>query len=235
MAVLVIAGVAAVIGLVFLLFSLKDVDPARIANWIRRFGGWAALGLAAGVFAAMTAAGKFSAAIILFAAAAPILFRLMRASRRSRGPSPGRRSTVDTRYLRMTLDHDSGGISGEVARGVYAGRPLEDLTRAEALDLLAQCDAEDPESARLIRAWMARSRPEWASGGDGARAASRGGMSLDEAREVLGVGPHATAEEIKAAHKRLMRSAHPDAGGSDWLAARVNEAKEALLNADHMR
>lgn len=55
------------------------------------------------------------------------------------------------------------------------------------------------------------------------------GMTPDEAYQVLGLRPGATEAEIRAAHHRLMRSAHPDSGGSDWLATRVNQARDVLL------
>jgi len=54
-------------------------------------------------------------------------------------------------------------------------------------------------------------------------------MSRDEAYEVLGLHPGASETDIKEAHRRLMRGAHPDAGGSDWLAARINQARDILL------
>ena len=57
----------------------------------------------------------------------------------------------------------------------------------------------------------------------------RGGMSREEAYEVLGLRPGAGEEEIRAAHRRLMRAAHPDSGGSDWLASRLNQARDTLL------
>ncbi len=55
------------------------------------------------------------------------------------------------------------------------------------------------------------------------------GMTRDEAYQVLGLHPGATEAEIRAAHHRLMRTAHPDSGGSDWLATRVNLARDVLL------
>jgi DnaJ family protein C protein 19 len=61
------------------------------------------------------------------------------------------------------------------------------------------------------------------------RARPSSGLSRAEAYEVLGLKPGASAAEIRAAHHRLMRASHPDAGGSDWLAARINQARDTLL------
>jgi DnaJ family protein C protein 19 len=58
---------------------------------------------------------------------------------------------------------------------------------------------------------------------------SGGPMSRQEAYEILGLKSGASEVEIKAAHHRLMRSAHPDVGGSEWLATRVNQARDVLL------
>jgi hypothetical protein len=74
--------------------------------------------------------------------------------------------------------------------------------------------------------------------GFGAGAGSPGGtppprrsstMTRSEAFEVLGLKPGASDDEIHAAHRRLMRMAHPDTGGSDWLASRINQARDVLL------
>jgi len=64
--------------------------------------------------------------------------------------------------------------------------------------------------------------------GGGAAQRQHGVMTRDEALEVLGLSADATPEEIHAAFKRLMSQCHPDKGGSDWMAAQLNEAKRTL-------
>jgi hypothetical protein len=59
--------------------------------------------------------------------------------------------------------------------------------------------------------------------------AASGKLGDSEARAILGVGPDASAEEIRAAYSRLMRMAHPDKGGTDGLAAQLNAARDRLL------
>lgn len=84
----------------------------------------------------------------------------------------------------------------------------------------------------LIWSWVLEAMPRLrkSTGGTGprARSSTRGGMSRAEALEVLGLQPGATASDIQTAYVRLMRAAHPDQGGSDWLAARINQARDVL-------
>ena len=56
-----------------------------------------------------------------------------------------------------------------------------------------------------------------------------GNMSREEAYEVLGLKPGASEYDIREAHKRLIKQSHPDQGGSDYLASKVNRAKDVLL------
>jgi DnaJ-domain-containing protein 1 len=128
----------------------------------------------------------------------------------------------------MWLDHDSQTMAGEVKRGRYAGRAIGSLDLPELLDLLADCRAEDSESVPLLEAWLDRVEPAWRDA-DTAPPPRSGPMTREEALAVLGLRDGATEAEIRSAHRRLMVAAHPDAGGSDWLAARLNEARDILL------
>ena len=78
----------------------------------------------------------------------------------------------------------------------------------------------------IYQKWQG-ARGRRASGGPSRRASSQ--MTRQEAYEVLGLHPGASEAEIREAHRRLMRGAHPDAGGSDWLAVRINQARDILL------
>jgi DnaJ homolog subfamily C member 19 len=87
----------------------------------------------------------------------------------------------------------------------------------------------------LVWSWVAQAgRQKMGQGGarPGAGRASprQGAMTREEAYEVLGLRPGASEDDIRAAHRRLMRGAHPDSGGSDWLAARINLARDILLS-----
>jgi hypothetical protein len=160
------------------------------------------------------------------------------------GPRAGQTSTVETRFLRMTLDHDTGDMHGTVREGPFMGRRLAELREEELLELWRVCRAEDEQSTQVLEAWLDRVHGDaWrdaagagpSPGGQeraeaaGRRGAAGGGMTADEAYEILGLKPGASREEIHAAHRRLMRQYHPDSGGSNYLAAKINEAKDLLL------
>ena len=109
---------------------------------------------------------------------------------------------------------------------------IEDL-----LDLRAECQSADAESLALLEAYLDRSRAEWRdqfsdeAGHSEAPPASDRAMSPDEAREILGVAKDASEDDIIQAHRRLMHKMHPDRGGSDYLAAKINLAKDCLLES----
>jgi DnaJ homolog subfamily C member 19 len=79
--------------------------------------------------------------------------------------------------------------------------------------------------------WRAANPPGGHTGAARPPPASAGSkMTREEAYQVLGLEPGANEAAIRAAHHRLMRAAHPDSGGSDWLAARINQARDVLLS-----
>lgn len=150
-------------------------------------------------------------------------------------PTPGKRSGVRSAALEMELDHDSGGLSGVVLAGRFEGKQLGELELAELLELHAEL-ASDLESLRLLEAYLDGEFPVWRDGAQADQdaghgtAASTGPMTEQEAYEVLGLERGATVAQIRQAHRRLMQRLHPDRGGTSFLAARINEARDVLLS-----
>ncbi len=143
----------------------------------------------------------------------------------------GRHSTVRTAYLEMSLDHSTGVMSGRMLKGRFAGRAFSDFTAAERQDCFMELRSADPQGAQLFAAYFDRVSPGW-NGGPGRGGRGNGavqGMGIDEAYLVLGLNPGAKRDDILAAHRSLMKRTHPDQGGSTYLAAKVNEAKDVLL------
>lgn len=214
---------------------LKRVNPAMAGHYARMAG--FGLLLVLGLWLVLT--GKLAGLFAVAAGASPWLGRAMRLhgvwravrgfGMRMKGGSaaPGGTSQVAARFVRMDLDHDSNRLDGQVLDGSLRGRPLSSLSRAEATLLWREAGA-DAESARLVEAWLDRAWPGWRDQPSPPEP-PRSGMSVDEAREILGVGAHAGADDIRAAHRRLMLANHPDHGGSTWIAARINQARDLLL------
>ena len=146
----------------------------------------------------------------------------------SPGPTPGQTSEVETAFLGMRLDHDTGEMDGAVLRGTYKGCALRELDLEDLLALLDECRS-DRQSAVVLEAYLDRLHEDWRERGEPPSGASSNGMNEEEARAVLGVEPDATREEIIEAHRRLIQRLHPDRGGSDYLAAKLNTAKDLLL------
>jgi hypothetical protein len=144
------------------------------------------------------------------------------------GPTPGSQSSAETAWLRMHLDHDSGSLDGDVLQGAFAGRRLSSLALGELLDLHREC-AGDKRSQRLLEGFLDRSQPDWRDVAGAAPAGDEGAMTTEEALDILGLAPGASDQDIKDAHRRLMKQMHPDHGGSDYLAAKINRAKDILL------
>lgn len=207
-------------------------DATQLAKALKLAGPFA-LGLVGVVLwllgRAAVGGGLISAALAWYAA-----------SRRggSASRTPGRRSTVRTAALEMELDHDSGGLQGFVLAGRQEGKSLASLGLTE-LRALYQELSSDPESRQLLETYLDGRFPVWREDAqpdrdDGQRVApSSGAMTKEEAYKVLGLEAGAAAADVRKAHRRLIQRLHPDLGGSSFLAARINEAKDVLLSDHH--
>lgn len=148
------------------------------------------------------------------------------------GPTAGKNSSIETKFLRMTLDHDSGDMSGVVLQGNFVGKALNALSLADLLSLLVECRAEDHRSSVVLESYLEqRFGEQWRTNSQTGSSSvpSRSGMTREEAMEILGVALGANKDEIVQAHRRLMQRLHPDRGGSTYLAAKINQAKDLLL------
>ncbi len=144
-------------------------------------------------------------------------------------------SSIETRYLKMALDHATGRVEGEVLAGRHEGRRVETMSTDELVDVIREAAIDDPQSAQLLEAYLDRIDPGWRAdaGAGGGRQQGPGGkvrMTRSEALSLLGLEGDASPSEVRAAHRRLMREHHPDRGGDAEFAARLNEAKEVLLD-----
>jgi len=152
-------------------------------------------------------------------------------SRRSKGQS----SRITTEHLEMELDHDTGEMRGRVLKGLFKDRDIDSLSPADMALLWQDCRHTDPQSAQLIEAYLDRVHPSWredmARGESDMSRGPDGRMDLEEALDILGLKPGADAEDIRRAHRDLMLKLHPDRGGSTYLAAKINEAKDVALKA----
>lgn len=196
-------------------------------------------------------AGRFYLVIALLAGLLPfikrlvpglIMGRVLRAMKMPGGraqASAGNQSRVTSQVLEMTLDHDSGDMTGKVLDGPLADRLLADLSESEFIQLLQFCRETDEDSARLLESYLDRrfgdswrddDTAEPDAQHERAQGQQRSGpLTEQEALEILGLKPGASRDEIVDAHRRMMQKMHPDRGGSDYLAALINQAKDVLL------
>ena len=229
----ILLGGAILFLLLWAVNAFAKVDPKLAARVLRALGGGVAL-LVAGF---LLLRGEIGAAIPVGALGLGLLgwVSLWPATFGARTQkSTGQTSRVSSAFLEMELDHDSGAMHGRVLAGPHTGAALDALDLPALLNLFA---AIDSDSRDLLAAYLDRREPGWrehaqtdAGAGAGRSSPPHGGkMTEEEAYQVLGIQPGASAQDISRAHRSLMKKLHPDQGGSTYLAARVNDAKDVLL------
>jgi DnaJ domain len=236
-----IAGVVAVIVLYLLLQMFRAANPVVLARAIKIGGGIVALAVAAftgikGELAVAVPLGIFGAGLLGWSPFGGSGFGNIGSMFGGAQRSPGQTSRVRSQYLDMVLDHDSGELSGEIVAGPYAGHSLGEFDLPQLTGMISGFDAE---SVSLLEGYLDRRFPAWrqdsqgnAAGGQ-SRPAAGGKMTDEEAYQILGLQPGAGRDEISRAHRSLMKKLHPDQGGTTYLAARVNQAKDTLLRTHH--
>ena len=225
-----IFGILVLILALWALNAFSKADPKMLAKLLPSAGGIGALALAAflgfrGHLETAIPLGLFGLGVLGWGPFAQTgLFQRTQ-------KTPGQVSRVRSAFIEMALDHDTGAMQGRILAGPHEGQSLDALDVTTLLGLLPQIDEE---SGALLAAYLDRRESGWrehaqggASAGSGARRSGK--MTEEEAYQILGVKTGASAEEIGRAHRTLMKKLHPDQGGSTYLAAQINEAKEVLL------
>jgi hypothetical protein len=235
-----ILGIAILAGFLLAGRWYATADPRTLYKVLK----WVLIGLVVAIALFFFFTGRMAWAVITLPALIPWLLRARAVARMAKTftrmaqmatGAGGGASEIATEYLRMSLDHDSGRMSGIVTAGAFEGRRVEDLTPTQLLDLLAECKTHDAEGARLLEAYLDREHPDWRGGTENADPGGQGttapqrDMDRAEALKILGLAEGASDADIKEAHRRLIAGLHPDHGGSDYLAAQINRAKDILL------
>lgn len=224
-------GALVILGLLAAFTNFRRLDPTfqrRALRWL--IGG---VGLALAAF--LLLARRFDLALFAGAGAVAVLRtgRLGPFSLDGLASGPSSVSKVQSYRFAMELDHDTGAVTGRVVNGQFAGMDLFDLGETDTRILLAEVEG-DADSLSLLESWLDANRVGWReyfAEQDAGQHRSDGPAAdpLAEAYELLGLKPGATDEDIRTAHRTLMKALHPDHGGTSYLAAKINEARDLLL------
>jgi hypothetical protein len=226
------AGAIALGLLYFLARSYAGADPRSLIRGLRYILGIGFVGI--GIVLAISGRWGIGSLLVALGVSAIATGRIGPFDLGGSVRTAGSGSTVRSSWFEMSLDHDTGTMNGRILRGVNAGASLDQL-EPPALMALRDEIGNDADSLSLLEAYLDRRVPGWRENVEGDEAPRTGGtpdagpMTDQQAYEILGLAPGAGKAEIRAAHRRLMKRVHPDQGGSTFLAAKINQAKDWLL------
>lgn len=235
-------GIAVMIGLLLAGNWFVSAKPKTVIKVLK----WGLLILFGVIVLFFVISGRLAWALWALPALLPWLMRARSLNRAAKNFSrmaggsaqSGQTSKVSSKYLEMELDHDSGDMTGFVKAGQHAGRALNSLSEDQLSALFDEYQQDDIESARLLAAYLDRVHPDWREQGDSdghsdetRSNAPSGKMDRAEALRVLGLEDPVEKSDIKAAYHRLIGSLHPDRGGSAYLTAKINEARDVLMGS----
>ena len=237
------------VGVLYFLYWFRKTPPEKVSRLLKKTALYGVIG----VVMILAITGRLPWLFAAIGAAIPVLLRGMNLLRNvvllrqllsglglsGIAPAAGsggqrQNSSIRTRFLEMVLDHATGAMDGTVLEGPGRGKRLSELPLEALLELHDLCLREDGQSAAVLEAYLDRGYADWREqagiGEEPERASTgMGEMTRDEAYAVLGLQPGASTDEIRDAHRHLMQKLHPDRGGSTYLAAKINQAKDLLL------
>lgn len=210
---------------------------------------WTGFGLILLTILLLVLSGRISWALMAVPVLLPWIIRIRSLARAAKtfsrmsgqGADADQVSDVKTPSLHMSLDHRTGEMTGQILSGQFSGNRLEDLALPDLMVFLQDCMINDRDAARLLESYLDRRFRNWRETQSGAdqnqntgsgsapRSAPGSAMDRREAHLILGLEEGADDRQIHDAHRRLISQLHPDHGGSDYLAAKINQAKDFLL------
>ena len=229
-------AIALLAAIVWLYKYLKTADPAERKRLILKYAFWGLIGVT--VLAVVT--GRMHWLGIVFAALLGFLklglntFLRFLPVLKMVGASQAFNSPVfKTSHIEARLDLSRGTIEGAVINGPHTGKRLDELSASELEELANHYRDIDKRSYYLIMVIRQRQGgQQYGSAGNGRNMyADAGTPSIKEALQILGLEGTPARDEIIQAHRRLIQKLHPDRGGNDYLASRVNLAKDVLLES----
>ncbi len=137
-------------------------------------------------------------------------------------------SQFQSKSLRLEVNFSTQKMDGDILAGEFSGQRLSALSDEQLQTLAASLKQTDREAYLLLQVYLFRNGPRDGQQYDRSAPTSDQSVSKTEAYQILGLTPEASKEEIIKAHKRLIQRLHPDRGGSDYLAAKINAAKDSL-------
>ncbi len=226
---------------VIMWFQIRSVsNPRKRKELTRKMLLWSTVG----ILVVLAASGRMhwvgAALAALLPLIRPLLFFALQNvpllaamyKRYASGSSAKSTSSVESDYLAMQLNHDTGEFNGDILQGPHEGRQLSDLDQAQLQELLSYYGLHDYDSARLLESYMEQRFEQDFESAEQSESNSQvhpDGMNQDEALAILGLDESADKADIIAAHRVLMQKLHPDRGGNDYLASKLNEARDFLL------
>ncbi|MGD8326502.1 MAG: hypothetical protein PVF65_06275 [Sphingomonadales bacterium] len=236
--VYLIAGIVLLLLVYYFLDWLKSADPSDVRRSLT------SMGIVALVLIALILVftGRVVAAWPFLLGAFGLYMRLKQAwglasfFKQGLGHSSqkDRVSVVRSSHIKMTLNHENAQLNGKVLKGLFAGKKLSDMDQVQLLNKHEELMHEDQDGLRLLENYLDKAFPNWRMSyrQNEQRNEANGPDKMDEAQalDILGLKAGAKKDEVRAAHKRLMKQLHPDSGGSTYLASKINEARDFLLS-----